>query len=150
MKTYKAKFPEITLKYKTGNVLKAKLTSSNDSYEMFKKVFDEDTLELNESAMCIFLNNNNSTIAWFKVSQGGISGTIIDIRLILATALKCNASAILLAHNHPSGNLRPSGSDIKITEKLKSACEVMDIRLLDHLIITSEKYFSLADEGLLK
>jgi DNA repair protein RadC len=86
--------------------------------------------------ICIFLNRQNNTIGWFKVSQGGLSGTVIDIRLILATALNCLASAIILCHNHPSGNLHPSEADISMTKKLQEASKLMDIQVLDHIILT--------------
>ena len=82
------------------------------------------------------------------MSSGGISGTIVDIRLILGVALKCLASGIILAHTHPSGELTPSRVDRELTQKLKEAAKLMDISLLEHLIITNEGYFSFADEGL--
>lgn len=149
MKTYKESLPEITLKYKSGEQKKIKITTSKDSFDIMRLFFDQDTLELTESVIALFLNRSNNTIGWLKVSQGGISGTVIDVRLILATALKCAASSIILAHNHPSGNRQPSDNDIKITNKLKEAGNIMDIRLLDHLIITETEYYSMADEGLI-
>ena len=149
MKTYKENLPEITLKYKSGEQKKVKITKSKDSFDVMRLFFDQDTLELTESVIALFLNRSNNTIGWIKISQGGISGTVIDIRLILATALKCAASGIILAHNHPSGNKQPSNNDIQITNKLKEAGNIMDIRLLDHLIITESEYFSMADEGLI-
>ena len=83
------------------------------------------------------------------MSKGGISETIVDIRLLLKSALQCGATAIIVAHNHPSGVLKPSTSDIKLTQKIKKAGENMDIKLLDHLIISEKGYFSFADEKLL-
>ncbi len=83
------------------------------------------------------------------VSKGGISGTVTDVRIILQAALKSNASGLIICHNHPSGNLNPSESDTKITQKIKEAGNVMDIQLLDHLIINDEDYYSFADNGLL-
>ena len=149
MKTYKSNIPEITLKYKNGNTKKVKIQSSKDSAEFLRNFFNEDTIELTESFVCVFLNRANNSIGWFKVSQGGLSGTIVDIRLILATALKCAASSIILAHNHPSGNTQPSNEDIKITNKVKAAGEYMDIKVLDHIILTDESYYSFADENLI-
>jgi DNA repair protein RadC len=146
MKSYKSSLPQITLKLKTGNVVKAQIKNSNDAAKLFRSVWD-DTLEINESVICLFLNRNNVTIGWFKVSQGGISSSIVDNRLILATALKCLASGIILCHNHPSGNTSPSDSDIMVTKKLKEAAELFDIHLLDHIILTDLSHYSLADNG---
>lgn len=146
MKSYKSSLPQITLKFKTGEVVKAQIKNSNDAAELFRSVWD-DTLEINESVICLFLNRNNATIGWFKVSQGGISSSIVDNRLILATALKCLASGIILCHNHPSGNTSPSNSDIMVTKKLKEAAEFFDIHLLDHIILTDVSHYSLADNG---
>ena len=146
MKSYKSSLPQITLKFKTGDVVKAQIKNSNDVAELFRSVWD-DTLEINESVICLFLNRNNATIGWFKVSQGGISSSIVDNRLILATALKCLASGIILCHNHPSGNTSPSDSDIMVTKKLKEAAELFDIHLLDHIILTDVSHYSLADNG---
>ena len=147
MKKFKSKLPEITLKYKTGETHKVKITKSHDAEEILRTMFDSDILEYCESAIAIFLNRNNNTIGWIKVSQGGLNGTIIDIRMILATALKCGASGLIISHNHPSGNTEPSNCDKSLTKKLKEACAIMDIQLLDHLIITNDSFFSFADNG---
>ena len=149
MKTYNSNLPEITLKLKKGETLKAKITNSGDAVEIFRQVWDKDSLEIYESMIVLFLNRANNTIGWFKVSQGGLSGTVVDNKLILSTALKCLASGIIIAHNHPSGNPQPSQADLSVTKKLKDACTIMEINLLDHVIITEDKYFSIADEGVI-
>ena len=149
MKTYNSNLPEITLKLKKGETLKAKIKSSNDAAQIFKQIWDVDSLEIYESVICLFLNRANNTIGWFKVSQGGLSGTVIDNKLILSTALKCLASSIIIAHNHPSGNTQPSQADVSVTTKLKTACQTLEISLLDHLIITEESFYSMADEGVI-
>lgn len=146
---YKSKIPEITLKYKTGSIVKTKITQSNDAANAFRQMFDSDTLEIQESFIVLFLNKANNTIGWFKLSQGGIAGTVADPKLIFATALKCGASAIIVAHNHPSGNINPSDNDIQLTKKIKSAGGFLDITLLDSMILTTDDYFSFADEGLI-
>jgi DNA repair protein RadC len=98
----------------------------------------------------MYLNNANEIIGIHKLSKGGITATIIDIRILLATALKCLATGIIVSHNHPSGNLVPSKLDKDLTEKLKAACKLLDINLLDHVIIVPDNaYFSFVDEGLL-
>ena len=103
-------------------------------------------MNIKEEAVVLFLNRGNRVLGGYKVSSGGITGTVVDIRIILAIALKCLASGMILAHTHPSGELNPSNADKGLTQKLKEAANLMDISLLDHLIITSETYYSFADE----
>lgn len=102
-----------------------------------------------EEFWLLMLNRANRVIGKYKVSQGGLSGTVIDTRIILKKALDNLASSIIVCHNHPSGNKQPSDADIKITEKLKKAAEMLEIKLLDHVIIADKSYFSFADEGLI-
>jgi DNA repair protein RadC len=102
-----------------------------------------------EEFWILFLNRSNKIIDRMKISQGGISGTVTDIRLIMKKALEYLASGIIVVHNHPSGNLNPSDSDTRITQKIKDAGNIMDIQLLDHLIISDKEYYSFADNGLL-
>jgi DNA repair protein RadC len=149
MKTYKSKFPELTLKLRKGEILNCQIKQSSDATELFRQIWDVDTLPICESMIAIFLNRVNNTIGWLKVSQGGLSGTVVDVRLILATALNCLASGIILAHNHPSGNVRPSEADIQMTKKVNEAAKLMDMQVLDHIILTEESYFSFADEGII-
>jgi DNA repair protein RadC len=111
MKEYKSLLPEITLKYKKGETKKFKITTSRDSNDILKVLFNIDTVEICEEFLCIFLNRNNNTIGWWRVSQGGMTGTVVDVRLILVTALQCGATSIIAAHNHPSGNTKPSDYD---------------------------------------
>ena len=93
--------------------------------------------------------STNTVISTVKISQGGISGTVTDVRLILNAAIEKLASGIILAHNHPSGNLSPSDADLKITKKIKDASALLDLTLLDHLIVSSQGYLSLADDNLM-
>ena len=102
-----------------------------------------------EEFFCIFLNRANKVIKIEQMSKGGISGTVTDVRIILKNAILNTASGIIVAHNHPSGNLNPSESDTKITHKIKEAGNLLDVQLLDHLIIANEDYYSFADNGLL-
>lgn len=103
-----------------------------------------------EEFWLLMLNRANRVLGRFKVSQGGLSGTVIDTRIILKKALDNLASSIIVCHNHPSGNTQPSDADVKITEKLKKASEMLEIKLLDHVIIADKSYFSFADEGLIQ
>jgi DNA repair protein RadC len=104
---------------------------------------------VHEEFWILFLNRSNKVINRMKLSQGGISGTVTDVRIIMKKAIEYLASGIIVCHNHPSGNLNPSDSDSKITQKIKEAGILMDIQLLDHIIIADKDYFSFADNGLI-
>jgi DNA repair protein RadC len=149
MKYFKGKLPELVLSYKTGEEKRFNISGSKDAYVGLKELYDIGLIEYCESAIVLYLNRANNTLGWKMISQGGISGTIIDVRIIYATALQCGASAIILSHNHPSGRLAPSDADKAITKKVKEAGKLFDIAVLDHLIITKDNYFSFADEGIL-
>ncbi len=98
----------------------------------------------------LLLNRGAKVLGKYELSKGGTASAAIDIKLVLSITLKCNASGIILIHNHPSGNLKPSPSDISLTEKLQKACKVIDIKLLDHLIVSQYGYYSFSDENLLE
>ena len=149
METSKFLLPEITLKYKLGTIKKFQVSSPEDSARFFRSVFDEDTLEIQEAFFCLYLNNNGVTIGWIKLSQGGINYSIVDVRLVLATALKCAATSIILAHNHPSGVRTPSAEDIEITKQIKSGGELLNIKMLEHVILTTDGWVSFLEQGLL-
>ena len=123
-----------------------KITSSKDAFEILQPLIAELP---HEEFWIIYLNNSNKVLHKEQLSKGGITGTLVDVRLVLKQALEHNAVGLLLAHNHPSGALRPSISDKKLTQKLKLAAEALDIKVLDHLIITQKAYFSFADQQIL-
>ncbi len=123
-----------------------KITSSKSVYELLQPKIGE--LE-HEEFWIVYLNNSNKVLQMAQLSKGGITGTLVDIRLVMRQALDLGAVALVLAHNHPSGTLKPSKADRQITEKLKSAAQVLDISVLDHLIITHKEYYSFADEQIL-
>jgi DNA repair protein RadC len=125
---------------------KNKISSSNSVFELMQPIIGE--LE-HEEFWIIFLNNSNKVILKKQLSKGGITGTLVDVRLVLKNALEVGATGLILAHNHPSGTLKPSEADKQITDKLKIASQSLDIKVLDHLIITEKAYLSFADEGLL-
>jgi DNA repair protein RadC len=141
---------EIKVSY--SNKVKAseriKICASKDAANILNTVF-ENCIQHHEEFYVILLNRSNRVLGISCISKGGISGTVVDVKIILQTALKANASGLIISHNHPSGNLTASSEDIKITEKLKNACKLLDLSLLDHLIITDEGYLSFADEGML-
>jgi DNA repair protein RadC len=123
-----------------------KITSSMSAFELMQPVLGELP---HEEFWIIYMNNSNKLIQKDQLSKGGITGTLVDVRLVLKKALEVGATGIILAHNHPSGTLKPSESDKKLTQKLKTAGESLDIKVLDHLIVTEKAYFSFADEGLI-
>lgn len=122
------------------------ITSSRDAANVLRANWSDD-LELLESFNVLFLNRANRVKGIFTASKGGVSGTVVDAKIIFAAAVKSLACSIILAHNHPSGNLQPSQADLDLTAKLAQAGKVLDIFVLDHLILTIEDYYSLADEG---
>jgi DNA repair protein RadC len=115
----------------------------------FIREFYSDDIEIFESAFILLLNRANKTIGYAKISQGGIAGTVIDVKLICKYVVDSLASGVILCHNHPSGNLQPSNQDKEITIKVKQALELLDSILLDHIILTKESYTSLKDEGII-
>lgn len=123
-----------------------KVTSSKAIFEIMQPLIGELP---HEEFWILYLNNSNTMIHKCQLSKGGITGTVVDIRLVFKVAIEQNATAIILAHNHPSGVLYPSEADKRITKKLKTAGENLDIKVLDHLIITENEYYSFADDGIL-
>jgi DNA repair protein RadC len=122
------------------------ISSSGDAFELFHPILADLP---HEEFWVALLNRSNRIIDRVRISQGGVSGTVTDVRLILKCALDKLASAMVLCHNHPSGNNKPSSGDIEITRKIKQAASLMDINVLDHIIIGNEKYYSFADDGML-
>ena len=123
-----------------------KITSSKSIFEMMQPIIGELP---HEEFWIIYLNNSNKVVSKSQLSKGGITGTLVDVRLVFKNAIEIGAVGIILVHNHPSGALQPSEADKQITRKLKLAGESLDIKILDHLIVTETNYFSFADEGIL-
>ena len=142
---------EVELIYKTTvkPSQRPKINSVKDCYELLKELWNENTIEMQEEFKVMLLNRGNKVIGVYEASAGGLTGTVADPRLILAAALKSLAVSIILSHNHPSGNLKPSRADEELTQKIKCAAAYHDIKVMDHIIISSEGYYSFANEGLL-
>jgi DNA repair protein RadC len=142
---------EINVSYKPVADWKLQPTvkSSVDAYKVLKEFYSTDTIAMVERFNVLYLSNSNRVTGVYKLSKGGITGTIADIRLILGTALKTLATGIILSHNHPSGNLCPSVADKELTQRLHKAAKLMDLKILDHLILSPEEgqYYSFADKG---
>ncbi|MHC4183906.1 MAG: JAB domain-containing protein [Planctomycetota bacterium] len=124
------------------------ITSSSEAEQLFSRIWKY-PVELKECFYTLFLNRANKVLGYQLISIGGVSGTVADPKVIFQTALKANASSVILAHNHPSGNGKPSEADIQLTRKLKEAGQLLEISVLDHLILFPEGYTSFADEGLI-
>jgi len=146
-----SKVAEVELVYKSRVKASERpcITSSTDAVNIMRILWEEGKMDLVEQFKVLFLNRANKVLCIYNVSSGGITGTIADPRLIYAAALRVNAVSLILAHNHPSGNLKPSRADEELTMKIKNAGAFLDIKVLDHLILTSEGFYSFADEGLL-
>lgn len=145
--TYNLAEIKITYSTKVKPSDRKSVTTSNDAYDIFLQIFPN--IEYREYFYILLLNRSNKILGYNQISAGGISGTIVDPRLIFQTALKANASSIIIGHNHPSGNLQPSENDIQLTDKLRKGASFMDIPILDHLILTTDGYYSFADEGMM-
>lgn len=139
---------KVTYSTKISPSERQKISSSKDAAEIFRSIWT-DSIELRECFFILLLNRANMVLGWYRISEGGLSGTVADPKLIFSIALKCNASSIIMAHNHPSGNTQPSQSDLTLTKKISDAGKVLEITCLDHLILTVESYYSFADEGLI-
>lgn len=140
---------EITVQYRPKKAHRPKISTSYEAMTIARLFFPVDTIELQERFVVLYLNRANRVIGVYPVSTGGITGTVADIRLILSVALRVAATSIILVHNHPSGNLTPSRADEQLTFKIKEAALYMDIKVVDHIIISPEKeeYYSFADES---
>src|SRR6476469_4062830 len=143
--------PELQVSYNrsSGKFLSGTIYSSFDVAEFIRNTIGGNEVELQEQFIVLYLSQANRVIGYYKHSKGSINATVADTRIILGTALKCACVAMIVAHNHPSGNLKPSRADEDLTRRLKESAALMDIKLLDHLIITKDGYLSFADEGLL-
>jgi DNA repair protein RadC len=147
-----ANLGEVTVGYKYNSSLqnRPKITDVKMAHEIIMRMMDMDKIGLQEQIVVLYLNQANLVIGSSNAFTGGLTGSVVDIRIIVATALNLMAVAVLIAHNHPSSNLKASTQDITLTKKLKTALSYMDINLLDHLIVTPEnEYLSMSNEGLL-
>jgi len=142
MKTFKSKLREVTAVYKTHRTIQnVQISCSMDVNDFIRTVYPVE-INIREAMMVLFLNNSNRTVGYSVASIGGITATLVDVRLVLRDALLTQSTNIVLVHNHPSGSLNPSLSDLSLTDKVKKAALIMDIKLLDHLILTDCGFYS--------
>jgi DNA repair protein RadC len=142
--------PEITVSFKdrVRTSERAVIAHSSDAAKILAAAY-ADCMEHHEEVHVLFLNRRNRVMGILNVAKGGIAGAAVDVRIILQTALKVSATSLILSHNHPGGSGNPGREDLILTEKLRAGCETVGLKLIDHLILTSESYTSFAEEGLL-
>ena len=141
------KLYEIFLKSKKTDLETKKISCSQDAYEVAKQFFSDD-INIYESCFILCLNRANITVQFAKISQGGVSGTTVDTKIVCKYAIESLASGVIFIHNHPSGDINPSSSDILVYERLEKALNVFDIDLIDSIIISDKKYYSFKDNQL--
>jgi len=148
-KTFKVAEVQVSYKpdYKASE--RPKISSSKQAYDLLMQQWDLGKIEFLEQSKMILLNRQNRVLGLVDISTGGVGGTILDPKIIFSIALKANTSSIILCHNHPSGNIQPSQSDVKLTNQLKEGGKLLEILVWDHLIITNENYYSFADDGMM-
>ena len=147
--TYKKTIPVFRIVKDPTTIQSAKVVNSKEVADYMRQFWDDGSMEVCESFYMITLNRANNITGYTLVSKGGISGTVVDVRIICKYAIENLCSGVIVAHNHPSGNLNFSQADINISKKLKEALKIMDIDLLDSLVLTEESYRSMADNGIL-
>jgi DNA repair protein RadC len=138
---------EIKVSYTNPNKDRQQIKDSQTSYTILIACWDKSTIELQEEFKVLLLNRYSEVLGIYPLSKGGTAGTIVDAKLVFSVALKCNASSIIISHNHPSGNLKPSEADKTLTKNLRVAGNYLDIKVLDHIIVTKDNYYSFADSG---
>lgn len=141
---------EVKVSYKIKLKHVVRVTSSLDAFNVLYPLFDSNIIGLKEEFFLLLLNRASYVLGWFKLSSGGITGTVVDPRLIFMLALKTNACNVILCHNHPSGNLKPSDTDISLTKRISDAGKLFEITILDHIIVCPDcSFLSMADEGII-
>lgn len=140
---------EIQISYSTKipKQERLKITSSRSAYQVLLNSWNINLIELQEEFVVLILNNSNEILGIFNLAKGTVQGVQVDLRLLFTVALKANGVGIIIAHNHPSGSITPSSADIDITEKIKKNGDMLNVKLLDHIILTRDNYYSFADDG---
>ena len=144
---YKVCEVKLTYKSKIKASEREKILSAENAYKILLSVFDSETIQYKEFFKVILMNRANKVLGVCHISEGGLNETSADIRIIMQAAILGNASAMILSHNHPSGNKQPSNQDDLLTDRVKKAAKLFDIQLLDHIIVTDSGYYSYLDEG---
>ena len=140
---------EIEINYKPLITDHTIIKSSSQAYELINSLWNKETINLQEQFAALFFNQSKKMIGWRVISTGNMTTCIVDIKLLVSLALHCMATHVVIVHNHPSSNLKPSQSDEDITKTIKDALKLIDVQVMDHLIISENGYYSFSDEGLL-
>lgn len=145
------KVAEVQISYKPDYNIndRTRISSSNQTYQLLKSQWDMGKIAFLEEFKVLLLNRGNRVLGIVDISMGGVSGTYVDPKVVFAVALKGNASGIILTHNHPSGSVRPSEADIKLTKRLVECGKLLDINVWDHIILSENSYYSFADDGMM-
>lgn len=145
-----AQLAEISVSYKSKVKYSEmrSIVTSKDAVDVFREIWSN-TMEIREEFYILLLNRANKVKAWYRVSEGGVSGTVVDPKMIFSVALKCAACSVIMAHNHPSGNTKPSQQDLDLTKKIVAGGKFLEVSVLDHVIVTPDTFYSFADEGLM-
>lgn len=143
------KVSEIKVSYSNKGDKRIKINNSATARQVALSHWDLNIIEFQEEVKVILLNKANMVLGIYELSRGGSTSSVVDIKIILSVALKTHSSSIIVVHNHPSGNLNPSEADKRLTNRLNKACEVIDLVLLDHLIVTKESFYSFKDNNLI-
>ena len=138
---------ELSYRNRVPNKDRKRIMDSNSAYKILRNNYSDDTIDYRETFKVLYMNQGCQVLGCFTISEGGITNTLADVRMILQGALLTNATGMILAHNHPSGSTRPSKQDDALTRRIAEAASIMDIRVNDHIILTSEEYYSYNDEG---
>jgi len=150
-KLFRVSEVKVTYRPKVKKSDRYKIACSGDVYKLvMKEVYSSDTIEYVESFYILLLNRASEVLGYKRISIGGINGTVVDAKIVFGTALKCNASSVILIHNHPSGSLWASQPDKDLTKKLAQGGKLLDVLVLDHLIVTAEGFYSFADDGVME
>jgi DNA repair protein RadC len=143
---------EIEIRYRRKSIQQEvrRIQNSSDAIALLRLLYDKNKIHYKEESIAIFLNRNNDVLGFQKLSSGGLTGTIVDARILFSIALKTLSSGIILSHNHPSGNLKPSSQDVSLTHRLRKFGNMIDVCLIDHIIVDDTfNYYSFAEEGTL-
>ena len=144
---------EVSVGYKRTDLddtlVKTQIRNSDSAANFFRSIFPEEVMEHHEEMWIGYLNNTNRPIGFMQLSKGNTNSTVVGIKELVQGAVMCNASAVVMMHNHPSGNKKPSDADISLTNRVMKGLELFDIKLVDHIILTLDSYTSMAEEGLL-
>ncbi len=140
---------ELVYKSKVKPSERPRITSTKEAYQILLQTWDVNKIEFVEQFKVVLMNRAHRVLGIYELSSGGIAGTVADPKLVFMAALKANACCLIISHNHPSGNLKPSQADEALTRKIYEAGKFLDIQVIDHVIVTSEGYYSFADEGLM-